>query len=1199
MIKRIIAVFIAMVLAFSMITAFSGTTYAATEEAAIILGEQTAVPGSPSWGTVKTTVKGDLKTFSIAAEDSLMLTSVSGTGYTFRNAVISSTEADFSPVVNKAYKSVQLEATSGKAAETALNTIQYAVNGKTITVIGSAETVKEGDIYFNGHFYTFSSFGDKSWAQSLEWAFNLMTNDSTRYPGYKSYPIVVNSKDENQMLVNIWYNNGSTRRQIFLPAVPVSPAGGSISVSGTEGNRTVTVTGEPYASTVTKTALGHGEAWKWMDGTPNAGETLPNETGKVTDSANGYYWAADNPTDGGMVYFGHPTLGAVWDDLAVGGQWGSNVWSQTITSGTFYGHMYALAEWEPKNLSFIKSSTKTLNIEYKVHFDINGGTGGSMSDQKLIYDVSSNLTQNDFTKTGYSFNGWAKNAKAAVADYSDKASVKNLKTTNGDIQNLYAVWKPITYKVKFDGNKATSGSVSDQTLTYDSEASLTVNSYQRTGYLFLGWAKDPKATVADFSDEASVKNLKDTQDAVQTLYAVWKPITYTVRFDGNTSTSGTGKDQTMTYDSGANLTKNPFEKTGYYFSGWASNSKATIAYYSDECSVKNLKNTQDAIHTFYAIWKPIVYFISYDGNGATSGQMSEKALKYDSESQLSKNTFEKTGYLFEGWVKDSEAAVPDFTDEEAVKNLKDKEDEVQTLYALWKPITYTIKFDGNDATSGTVSDQTMTYDSEDVLNRNAFERIGHEFIGWAKDPKATVAEYADEEAVLNLKDTQDEIQTLYAVWKPITYNIVFETNGGIVTGTAPESYQYGTEVILPEITKLGSDFCGWYADELFSGEPVTKISATDIEDKEFFAKWEEIIYKITLKNEDYEEVIYYTYGATIIFPANLTKDLYIFDGWYSSQNGDESPVTQINDTDFGDKTLYAKWTPNIPEMEEELIEKKEVVVETIHKIVKNCDDEDAISVVFENLETQVDDVTLENPEELDEIQDETIYGINLIRERKNFYNDCVAFVSKIELDGNYLASTTAKLKEFLEPLHGMIQKCETDEDLDLVKEAWAKEVRGLMIYRLYDEKNVLFVPTGIKAYSQWLVSDISKDADIKGLRQFMKNDRYDLYAAYQLSVSDFEAFGEPDYHITLDVPDNFTRGTYHYVLVYEKSDGSFEKIKYTYDKDGTVSFIAPDFGNYYFVYRSNPSILWGLCILALLIIVGLIILAKRKKEKED
>lgn len=76
---------------------------------------------------------------------------------------------------------------------------------------------------------------------------------------------------------------------------------------------------------------------------------------------------------------------------------------------------------------------------YKVAFDGNGNTSGSMTKQDMTYDVAADLTTNAFVKTGYNFAGWS-TTKNGDCEYPDKASVKNLTAENGGTVTLYAIW---------------------------------------------------------------------------------------------------------------------------------------------------------------------------------------------------------------------------------------------------------------------------------------------------------------------------------------------------------------------------------------------------------------------------------------------------------------------------------------------------------------------------------------------------------------------------------------------------------------------------------------------------------------------------------------------------------------------------------------------------------------------------------------
>ncbi|MCQ2355074.1 MAG: InlB B-repeat-containing protein, partial [Clostridia bacterium] len=77
---------------------------------------------------------------------------------------------------------------------------------------------------------------------------------------------------------------------------------------------------------------------------------------------------------------------------------------------------------------------------YTVEFNANGGTG-TMANLAMTYGTAKALTKNAFTRSGYTFLGWAKTADAATAAYTDAKSVKNLTSTAGETVTLYAVWQ--------------------------------------------------------------------------------------------------------------------------------------------------------------------------------------------------------------------------------------------------------------------------------------------------------------------------------------------------------------------------------------------------------------------------------------------------------------------------------------------------------------------------------------------------------------------------------------------------------------------------------------------------------------------------------------------------------------------------------------------------------------------------------------
>ena len=78
------------------------------------------------------------------------------------------------------------------------------------------------------------------------------------------------------------------------------------------------------------------------------------------------------------------------------------------------------------------------------------------------------------------------------------------------------------------------------------------------------------------------------------------------------------------------------------------------------------------------------------------------------------------------------------------------------------------------------------------------------------------------------------------------------------------------------------------------------------------AKW---VFRVTLYPNggtiaSGKEVTGYTDGTGAALPTadDITREGYRFDGWYADSSFSGSPVTEIADTETGEKTFYAKWT---------------------------------------------------------------------------------------------------------------------------------------------------------------------------------------------------------------------------------------------------------------------------------------------------
>ena len=220
----------------------------------------------------------------------------------------------------------------------------------------------------------------------------------------------------------------------------------------------------------------------------------------------------------------------------------------TITIGNAYGDL-PVPTWKDYKKAFAGWSTETsggtavtpsdivpdpapatlyalwTNTLYTVRFDGNEATDGVMADQSVEFNVSTQLTANAYSRTGYAFAGWATTADATKAAYTNCASsseFEKLATSAGATVNLYAVWSKNTYYVAFDANGG-SGTMPTLTNSYDVAFTIPANAFTQDASKFLAfdhWLDE--ATGKTYAEGETATNLTATADETVTLKAVWK-----------------------------------------------------------------------------------------------------------------------------------------------------------------------------------------------------------------------------------------------------------------------------------------------------------------------------------------------------------------------------------------------------------------------------------------------------------------------------------------------------------------------------------------------------------------------------------------------------------------------------------------------------------------------------------------------------
>ena len=521
---------------------------------------------------------------------------------------------------------------------------------------------------------------------------------------------------------------------------------------------------------------------------------------------------------------------------------------------------------------------------YTVTLNNQGATSGGTAQVTATYD-SAMPSATMPTKTGYTFGGYYSGENGAGTQYYTAAGASARTWNIAADTTLYAKWTANSYKVHFDGNGATSGSMSDQSFTYGVPQNLTQNAFGRAytvtyngnggtpaktsdtaTYTFNGWALSATGAKA-YNDKQSVSNLAPS--GTKNLFANW-----------------TAKSVTLPAAT----------RTGYDFNGWYSATSGGTKYGNANAAYTPTGNV-----AMTAQWTGYPYKVTFNGNGATAGTMTQQDFVYGTAQNLSENKYSRAytvtfnykdgrsntsataNATFNGWATSASGAKV-YNDKQNVSNLTTTKNGTFPLYANWTP--------------GTVTPPTPT-------------RNGYTFMGWYTNEACTTAA-----TLSNGKYTPTANTVLYAKWDEISYTVTFDVDGG--NAIAALGYKTSDTSALPAAEKTGYSFINWKvtsADGSWTAN-ATYTAGTSVNGKygspTLKAQYSPVTYTITYVVDGVISTETYNIKSTGTLPAK-TKTGYDFQGWAIGNNtGNWTETTPLAaDTPlagrYGDVTLTAQW----------------------------------------------------------------------------------------------------------------------------------------------------------------------------------------------------------------------------------------------------------------------------------------------------
>lgn len=563
----------------------------------------------------------------------------------------------------------------------------------------------------------------------------------------------------------------------------------------------------------------------------------------------------------------------------------ANVKETTRTGYTFLGWYQDTTKVSDSNpyshtmTAATKLVAKTKINSYRITAELDGGTINGSPSWSQTYTIKDTVTLPTPVKTGYNFLGWVEKG----ANNTPNKNVVIPVGSTGD-KTFVAKWEIKKFKVNVNG--ILDGGTEQETTkgmgTFDVyvNGDLLQNKHDWYDYVDNATPYGTQIEIKNIKAETGKTYVKSSQslkftvtgNVKITLY--FKTNEYTYRFNANGGT-GSIADIKAKHGTSVKIPTSTFKKDYHTQTNWNTAAGGTGTSYKLEDTISGYSGKDGDVVTLYAQWRKNKVQISLHANGSKMGASAGSYFSLDAQSFVARGGtraiyegeyggyvkdstnslpdiqytgnlwLERTGYHYnpnESWNTKSDGSGKSYSENGGIlakdfADLKDSDKSV-TLYANWKPNNYKVRYNGNGATSGTMSDSAHVYDTAKVLTRNAYARTGYTFTGWNTKSDGKGTAYADGASVKNLTANKDGVVTLYAQWKANSYILTYDANGGTVSPSSKKldyNEAYGT---LPTPVRKGYRFEGWYT-AITGGTKVSSITKMGTKDTTIYARWTE------------------------------------------------------------------------------------------------------------------------------------------------------------------------------------------------------------------------------------------------------------------------------------------------------------------------------------------------------------------------
>ena len=426
-------------------------------------------------------------------------------------------------------------------------------------------------------------------------------------------------------------------------------------------------------------------------------------------------------------------------------------------------------------------TTKNININAAGDsVNITGALAGTLG---ITVNSGNHVRLYEFAK-GSSYTTADSDAARFTDDYTSKYNIENTSTTTTGVSGTANTLRFIGYKVTYDGNGNTSGTVpvDANSTTYTSTSSVTVlgntGTLAKTGYTFGGWNTKADGTGTTYA----AGNTFTMGTSAVTLYAKWTAAAdtaYKVNYirlknDGTTVVTSVQVDKTGTTGDAVNAATLAGEKTyaGYTFnsakttyadSAHATAQTASLTIAADGTLVVNLYYVENADVT-----------LTFAASPASTGSVSKGSQTLAPATGIAEavTASANPGYSFSNWSNNiTSTTTTDATLTKAQIDAAARSTGAYVAAAFTANFTensnYIVAYNLNYDGATNPPSKTGVKWTDTGLLPTAPTRSGHTFIGWFTASDGTGNEVTSTtafSAAAGNSEPASKTVTLYAKW---------------------------------------------------------------------------------------------------------------------------------------------------------------------------------------------------------------------------------------------------------------------------------------------------------------------------------------------------------------------------------------------------------------------------------------------------